>query len=368
MKAPTSTDDFLNSRNIQTLFSKTSAEAEERPNFNFNPKKLQNWDVHLTRQPRHTFFVSLIGPLTTIRQLLPLFIQHPRCFSLAVHAPETHVKRQYVLTPSSHIPPQSCQSCICILSVHSILSFIIFLSLLCPCPLYMPPHPSPPDYHDLPRSVFPDTYMMCWQTAARGCATTTGGVSWIRTSGTASASRGGEGWGAMSPPRRSAPTARITREVGRSQKKPRTNCLLAFGKKLFKCVCVCASLRDFTLMWLLGDRANKQNKSIIHKTSLERICKCCSGADCSTACFKIFSGSIIKSSLGCVLILSWLDFLTCQARNFIFRWHTFTQFTRWCQLRISAVALITLSSRWKSSVCAGARHGNGDAHISCVKP
>lgn len=57
------------------------------------------------------------------------------------------------------------------------------------------------------------------QTAARGCATTTAAVSSIRTSGTASASQGGEGWDAMWPLRRSAPTGRITREVGPPRRK-----------------------------------------------------------------------------------------------------------------------------------------------------
>lgn len=97
--------------------------------------------------------------------------------------------------------------------------------------------------------------------AAPGCATTTGGVFWIRTCGTAFASQDGEAWAATWPPKCSAQMAKITREVGR-RKRLCTNSLLTSASVR---VSDCAKL---ALMWPLGDGANRQNKSIIHKTSL----------------------------------------------------------------------------------------------------
>lgn len=52
-------------------------------------------------------------------------------------------------------------------------------------------------------------------------------------------------------------------EGGRKKKTPCTNSLLTLaGVHVFDCA-------KLALMWPLGDGANKQNKSIIHKTSLE---------------------------------------------------------------------------------------------------
>lgn len=52
-------------------------------------------------------------------------------------------------------------------------------------------------------------------------------------------------------------------EGGRRKKTPCTNSLLTLaGVHVFDCA-------KLALMWPLGDGANKQNKSIIHKTSLE---------------------------------------------------------------------------------------------------
>lgn len=102
--------------------------------------------------------------------------------------------------PSKH--PHSCQRCI-VLYDHPILSSPIFV------PPSAPVHSKRPfcclvfylSLHLL-FSLFLhtwlfDMHMICWQTAAPGCATTTGGASSIRTSGTASASQDGEDWDVM---------------------------------------------------------------------------------------------------------------------------------------------------------------------------
>lgn len=152
-------------------------------------------------------------------------------------------------------------------------SLLSFLSppppppLLPLCPLQTPtPNPHPCNLVFTPSSsrfffLLPsDIRVICWQMAAPGCATTTGGVFWIRTCGTAFASQDGEAWAATWPPKCSAPMARITREVGRRQRLC-TNSLLT-GARISDCA-------KLALMWPLGDGANKQNKSRMHKTWLE---------------------------------------------------------------------------------------------------
>lgn len=180
-------------------------------------KLLPNCDVHLTQHHRHTFTESIMGPLTVIKRRCSFYPSLSN--TLDVSARLYSLQRlMWNDSAFSHLPytsPSPVRAVsYCPFTQYCLLSF---LSLPCPCPLYMPPFALVPSLLIsliwLPWLL--DTYMMCWQTAARGCATTTGDASWIRTSGIASASRGGEGWDATSQPKRSAQMARITREVRR---------------------------------------------------------------------------------------------------------------------------------------------------------
>lgn len=140
---------------------------------------------------------------------------------------KTLLKLMWNDSPSSRPYPhlQSCQRCI-VLYVHAMRSFIIFVSPTTLLPRSLstpntPPQPPPLQscLHTLLLQIFfllpSDIRVICWQMAAPGCATTTGGVCWIRTCGTAFASQDGEAWAATWPPKCSAQMAKTTRGVGR---------------------------------------------------------------------------------------------------------------------------------------------------------